>query len=107
MANKRKGKRFDCAVPVEGKVGTFFDQTKTVDFSKKGLGFVMSKKVPLNRRIPMEIDFGPDYEPALVIGTVKWTKHIRNSNIYRVGIYFETLLRGSKSRIVQYFKSKF
>ena len=40
MKNKRKNRRYDCLVPVEGKEGGPFEDTKTVDFSKSGTGFL-------------------------------------------------------------------
>ena len=104
MRNKRKNLRFDCLVPVEGKAGGPFDHTKTVDFSKGGLGFVSRQKVPLNREIAIEIDLSRQGEPAFVIGKVRWVDRIVNSDDFRIGVSFENILQGSKSRLQEYFR---
>lgn len=106
LANKRKNRRLDCYVPVDGKRDSVFGDVQTVDFSRCGLGFVSHKKIPLNKKIPMEIDLGPDEATVLVIGKVIWVKAISGTDLYRIGIHFEEVLRGSKARLKEYFSHK-
>ena len=105
MKNKRKNARYDCLVPVEGKEGGPFEDTKTVDFSKSGLGFISHRKIPLNKEIAIQLDLSQEGAPALVIGRVRWINRIEHSENYRVGISFENILSGSKSCLDHYFRS--
>ncbi len=104
MSNYRKNRRYACAVPIDGKGGSVFDQTQTVDFSKRGLGFVSRHRIPVNKEIPIEIELTVDGTPAFVLGRVQWVHRILNSKNYRIGICFKDIMRGSKSRLNQYFK---
>ena len=104
MSNQRKNERYICLVPIDGKDGTVFDQTKTVDFSKRGLGFVSRHRIPVKKEIPIEIELTVDSEPVFVIGQVQWVRHILNSKNYRIGISFKDVMKGSRSRLNQYFK---
>jgi len=104
MSNLRKSERFACLVPVDGKDGGVFDQTQAVDFSKKGLGFVSKHRIPVHKEIPIEIDLTIDGNPVFVVGRVQWVYRILNSKNYRVGISFKDVMKGSKSRLNQYFK---
>jgi c-di-GMP-binding flagellar brake protein YcgR len=101
--NKRKDKRVSCLVPVEGKQG--FD-TKTVDFSKNGIGLISKTKIPLNKTIPVQLDFSADEEPVVALGKVRWVQLIPETHNYRIGLSFEGVVSGSKSRLKQYFESK-
>lgn len=105
MKNKRKNTRYDCLVPVDGKQGGPFEYTKTVDFSKSGLGFVSHHKVPLNKEIAIQLDLSEEGAPALVVGKVRWINRIENSVNYRIGISFENVLSGSKACLDHYFRS--
>jgi len=104
MSNQRKSKRHACLVPIDGKDGGLFDQTQTVDFSKRGLGFVSRHRIPVSKEIPIEIELTVDGKPAFVVGRVQWVRRILNSKNYRIGILFKEVLRGSSSRLNQYFK---
>ncbi len=104
MSNNRKAKRQTCLVPVEGKEGGVFDQTQTVDFSKGGLGFISSHRIPVNKRIPIEIDLTSEGNPIFVIGRVQWVRRIEDSKAYRIGVSFTDIINGSKSRLTQYFR---
>ncbi len=104
MDNHRKNERYACLVPIDGKDGSIFDQTQTVDFSKQGLGFVSRHRIPVNREIPIEIELTVDGKPVFVIGQVQWVHRILKSKNYRIGISFKDIMRGSKSRLNQYFK---
>ena len=105
--NNRKSKRISCFVPVEGKSGSCFDDFSTVDFSKGGLGFITQHKVAVNKEIAIEIDLDANAEPAFVIGKVCWVKKMpAPEKGYRVGVIFKDVLRGSKSRLNQYFSKK-
>ena len=105
-SNKRKNIRINCAVPVEGKAGSVFDKTATVDVSKGGLGFISRHHIPLNKEIAIELDLFGETDPVLVIGRVRWVRHVAKSVYYRVGLAFEDVLKGSKSRLERYFASK-
>ena len=104
MSNKRRASRSNCYVPVEGKEGTVFAETQTVDISKGGIGFISPKRIAVNRLIPMELDVGEGEESILVIGRVSWTRKIPETSTYRIGLVFEEALPGSKSRLNKYFK---
>jgi Tfp pilus assembly protein PilZ len=102
--NKRKSKRLNCIVPVEGKEGSIFDQLKTVDFGKGGLGFISQYRIPINKEIAIEIDLKEEEAPVFVIGKVKWIYPLINSNNFRIGVSFENIYKGSKSRLNKYFR---
>jgi len=104
MPNHRKNKRVTCHVPVDGKEGGVFDQTEAVDFSKGGLGFISHRRIPVNKEIPIEIELAVEGSPVFVIGRVQWVRRIPDSSNYRIGVSFKDVLRGSKSRLNQYFK---
>ena len=106
MSNQRKNERHACLVPVDGKDGSVFDQTLAVDFCKRGIGFVSSHRIPINKEIPIEIELTIDGKSAFVLGRVQWVHRILNSKSYRVGVSFKDVLRGSKSRLDQYFKEQ-
>ncbi len=106
MKNQRKNERFHCLVPVEGKRGSPFECTKTVDFSKGGFGLISSQKIPVNKEIAIQIDLSQKSEPALVVGRVKWVSRALDSGNYRIGISFEDVLKGSKTRLDDYFREK-
>jgi hypothetical protein len=106
MKNKRKNTRYDCLVPMDGKQGGPFEYTKTVDFSKSGLGFISHRKVPLNKEIAIQLDFSEEGTPALVIGKIRWVDRIKDSENYRVGVSFEDVLKGCKSCLDNYFRSR-
>ena len=91
------------AVPVDGKEGTFFEDLKTMDLSRGGIGFISHYKIPLNKEIAIELDLSADQDPVFVIGKVQWIKPVANSDTYKVGITFKNILRGSKSRMNKYF----
>jgi len=77
-----------------------------VDFSKEGLGFVSKQHIPVNKKIPIEIELTAEGEPAFVIGRVQWVRCLLDTKNYRIGISFTDVLRGSKSRLKQYFKEQ-
>jgi Tfp pilus assembly protein PilZ len=104
MSEHRKNKRHLCLVPVEGKSGSVFDNTQTVDLSKGGMGFVSPRKIPVNKEIPIELDMTIDGEPVFVIGKVCWVTRMADSKNYRIGVFFKDVMQGSKSRLNQYFK---
>lgn len=102
IENKRKSRREECFVPVEGKTGDLFEQIVTTDISKTGMGFISPCEIPVNKEIPIEIDFEENGEPVFVIGKVKWVKALRDSGSFRLGLNFETVVRGSKTRLNKY-----
>ena len=103
--NRRKSERQTCLVPVEGKPGSPFASTQTVDISKKGIGFISKKKIPLDKKIAIELDLEGETEPALVMGQVKWVSRIRHSSYYRVGMLLtQDLSTGSRTYLKNYLQ---
>ena len=105
-ANQRTETRHNCFVPVEGKDGSEFDQTKTLDISRHGIGFLSSQPIAINQKIALEIVLKPNTEPVMVIGVVKWVRKIEVSDQYRVGMVFSEIISGSPTRLDKYFNSK-
>ena len=105
--NKRKTQRFDCLVPVEGRDGSSFANTRTVDISRDGIGFLSAKPVPLNERIAIELALKPDTDPVLVVGEVKWVRKVSGTNHYRIGLTFSDVIDGSKDFLDTSLSSRF
>jgi hypothetical protein len=101
--HKRKDARFDCLVPIDGKKGSLFDDSLTVDISKGGMGFVSTHEIPVDQKIPIQLDLGENEEPILVVGRVQWNRPIEGTGHYRIGVVFESVIQGSKSRLKKYF----
>jgi len=100
---RRRSDRQLCLVPVEGKPGSPFAYTQTIDISKTGIGFISKKKIPLDKKIAVELDLADQEEPALVMGQVKWVSRIAHSQYYRIGMLLtDDLLTGSKSQLKDY-----
>jgi hypothetical protein len=104
--NQRSESRHGCSVPVEGKEGSLFDRTKTLDISRHGIGLISSQSVGVNQKIALEIVLKPNTEPIMVIGVVKWVRRIGDSDQYRVGMAFSEVISGSSSRLDKYLTSK-
>ena len=103
-ANKRTEARQGCFVPVEGKQGSVFDDTKTIDISRHGIGFVSSHPHEINEKVAIEIQLKPDTEPVLVLGVVKWVRKISDSDQYRIGLNFKEFLSGSETKLSKHFR---
>ncbi len=102
--NHRRNSRKECLVPVEGKEEGIFANVHTVDISAGGLGFVSQCVIPLKEQIAVEVELGPDMEPVLMLGEVKWVQPISRTDHYRIGMQFiKTLTVGSRSRLTRYF----
>ncbi|MBF0522150.1 MAG: PilZ domain-containing protein [Candidatus Omnitrophica bacterium] len=104
--NKRRSNRLPCLVPVEGKNGSPFDHIQTIDFSKGGIGFVSEHKIPIGKEIAVEIQLGPEEEPVIVLGEVRWVRHVKDSDVYRLGMYFKEIISGSKAKLEKFFKKQ-
>ena len=102
---KRQSKRFDCLVPVYGQKGGMFDQTRTTDVSKGGVGLISAYDIPIKKEIAVELDLGMP-EPVLAIGRIKWSVKMHESEYYRLGIAFIDLISNSDEELEQYFSSK-
>ena len=105
-ANQRSEPRYNCLVPVEGKQGSAFDQTKTLDISRNGIGLISSHPVGINQKIALEIVLKPDTKPVMVIGVVKWVRKLGVSGQYRVGMVFSEIISDSPTRLNKYLTSK-
>ena len=104
--NQRSEARHNCFVPVEGKKGSEFDRTKTVDISRHGIGFLSSQNIGINQKIALEIVLRPNTEPVMVIGVVKWVRKLADCDQYRVGMVFSEIISGSVNRLDKYLSSK-
>ena len=105
-ANQRVEDRYNCLVPVEGKEGSEFDRTKTLDISRHGIGFLSSHPIGINQKIALEIVLKPNTEPVMVVGVVKWARKIGVSDQYRIGMVFSEIISGSSNRLDKYLTSK-
>ena len=105
-SNQRSESRYNCLVPREGKEGSEFDQTKTLDISRHGIGLVSSRPIGINQKIALEIVLKPNTEPVMVIGVVKWVRKLEVSDQYRVGMVFSEIISGSSTRLDKYLSSK-
>ena len=103
-SNKRTENRQGCTVPVEGKDGAAFSNTKTIDISRHGIGFVSSHPHEINEKVAIEIQLKPNTEPVLVLGVVKWVRKISDSSQYRIGLNFQEVLSGSQARLDKYLR---
>ena len=106
VANQRVEDRYNCLVPVEGKEGSAFDRTKTLDISRHGIGFLSSHPIGINQKIALEIVLKPNTEPVMVVGVVKWARKIGVSDQYRIGMVFSEIISGSSTRLDKYLTSK-
>jgi hypothetical protein len=100
---QRKSKRYGCYVPVEGKTDGIFAETQTVNISKDGIGFVSSHAIPVNEKIAIELTLQDD-EPVVVLGVVKWSTRIGDTEQYRIGMTFEEVLSGSRRELTKYLQ---
>ncbi len=107
LDNKRKSRRFDCYVPVDGKEGEGFACTKTVDISRDGIGFVSQHAAKLHEKVAIELLLKPDAEPVLVVGEVKWVSRIPDTDQYRVGLTFADVIDGSQEEIDSVLNTRF
>ncbi len=103
---KRRNKRCQCYVPVDGKKNSTFDTTRTIDISKNGVGFMSSRSIPINEKIAIELALTPKSEPVLVLGQVKWVSPVSGANTFRIGMQFAEVLSGSRSRLDKYFSTE-
>ena len=105
-SNKRTESRHSCQVPVEGKEGSVFDDTQTIDISRHGIGFVSPHPHALNEKVAIEIQLKPNTEPVLVLGVVKWVRKISDSETWRIGLNFQEILSGSQTRLDKHFREE-
>ncbi len=104
---QRKTTRRSCLVPVDGKQGTELSEIFSVDISRTGLGFMSKKRLPVNKRIAVEVELGPDQASVIMLGEIKWVRPAGSIENYRVGMKFiKVLASGSRSRLTQYFGDK-
>ena len=104
--NQRSEARHNCLVPVEGKEGSEFDRTKTLDISRHGIGLISPQSVGINQKIALEIVLKQNTEPVMVIGVVKWVRKLEVSDQYRIGMVFSEIISGSGTRLDKYLTSK-
>ncbi len=102
---QRRMSRQLCAVPVDGKEGGVFEGIRTVDICQGGVGLISNKAIPVHEKIVVQIDLGPEEQPVLVLGEVRWVEKAQHADYYRVGMSFcEEVGSGSRSRLKNYFK---
>ena len=102
-SDKRSHARFQCAVPVEGKKGTAFNQSQTIDISRGGVGLIVNNRVAVNSRMAVELNLAADSEPVLAMGQVRWVQRLPDSG-YRLGIAFDQLEAGFQAAFRKQFK---
>ena len=105
-SNKRSESRQGCFVPVEGKEGSAFEDTQTVDISPHGIGFVSPHPHEINEKVAIEIQLKPNTEPVLVLGVVKWVRKLSDSESWRIGLNFQEILSGSQTRLDKHFREE-
>ena len=103
--DQRSQARFSCTVPVEGKQGSAFDQTKTLDISRQGIGVLSTQEIQVNQKIALEVVLKPDTDAVTVLGVVKWVRKL-GTDQYRAGLEFLEIISGSSTRFDEYFSSK-
>lgn len=103
-SNKRIEIRNRCFVPVESKKDSDFDQTRTVDISPHGIGFISSHPHNIDEKIAIEIQLKPDTDPVLVVGTVKWVHRIPGVEQFRIGMNYDDFISGTPKRLDRYLK---
>ena len=101
--NKRKAPRMECPVPVDGQTGSSLNQTKTIDLSKTGMGFISRHPFRINQTIAVELDLVKDEDPVFVFGQVRWVTPIMKSEHFRIGLQFVDYLGKSKNRLARHF----
>jgi len=107
VLNQRSETRHNCLVPVEGKEGYEFDQSKTLDISQNGIGLLSSQPAAINQKIALEIVLKPNTEPIMVIAVVKWVRKLEDPpDKYRIGMVFSDIISGSPTRLDRYLASK-
>jgi hypothetical protein len=104
--NQRSETRYNCLVPIEGKQGSEFDQTTTLDISKHGIGLISPRPITINQKIALEIVLKANTEPVMVIGVVKWVRKLGVTDQYRIGMVFSEIISGSSTRLNKYLTSK-
>lgn len=100
--DKRKNARRVCSVLVEGREGTPFAHSQTIDISQGGVGFISPKAISVDTKIPIELSLSPENESVVVVGRVKWVRKLSESNNYRVGLVFDDFIDGSASLLNKY-----
>jgi hypothetical protein len=85
-ANNRHDKRTGCYVPVDGKSGSEFEESCTIDISQGGLGLVSSRRVFVDDKITVALQLDSKKDPVLTVGQVRWVKKMPDSQGYRVGM---------------------
>ncbi len=104
MANQRQEKRWDCVVPVESGRHTEFDGAQSIDFSRRGIGFITKTALPINREIAVALDLDMSDSPVLAKGRVMWVQSIPGTDQYRVGLSFENIVDDGQNRLNEYFE---
>ncbi|MBF0571783.1 MAG: PilZ domain-containing protein [Candidatus Omnitrophica bacterium] len=102
--NNRMETRNNCSVPVESKNDSSFGQTRTVDISRHGIGFISPYPHKVNEKVAIGIQLKPNKDPVLVIGIVKWVNSLSDSSGYRIGMRYDESFLDSQRRLEHYFE---
>jgi len=86
--------------------GTAFEHSQTRDISENGIGLISQKFIPKNSKLILEIALAPATEPLMALGKVKWVEKVGYSDSYRLGMEFEDLSPGTRSRLSRYFRGR-
>ena len=61
-------------------------RVKTMDVSQNGIGFISDRKISVDDRIAVEVEYREDADSVLKLGRVKWVTRIPGSDCYRFGM---------------------
>lgn len=106
MHNQRQEKRWDCVVPVEDGHNPEFTGAQSLDFSRKGIGFVTKMPVAVDREIAVALDLSESGSPVFVKGRVAWVQSIPGTAQFRVGVTFKDVLGDGQNRLNEYFEEE-
>jgi len=84
--NLRKNKRKKCLVPVEGKKGTVYENIQTTDICRDGIGFISDRKIFIDEKIAVEMEYMRNGISFLKVGKVRWVEKVPGSDCYRFGM---------------------
>jgi len=103
--NKRENTRHECCVPLMDERKETLSNSRTIDISRTGVGFISARFLPINSKLMVELALSREEHPVLVQGRVKWIEKIPHTPNFRIGMNFSDISSETQSRIEQHFKS--
>ena len=92
IMEKRESQRFVCDVPLMDEKREALRNSRTIDISQTGVGFVSARFIPINTKMMVEISLEREGAPVLIQGKVKWVEKDSQAGSYRVGMVFPDIL---------------